>query len=207
MPASSTKQQLRRHFDAVRRDMDPSAVRRRSERVAEHVTALPAIQSATCVHAYWPMLEQNEVDTRPIIDALVDRGVTVVLPVVTSFEAGAPSMTHRTFTGRSNLQVNAWSIAEPTDGREVELGAIDAVIVPALGAGRNGHRIGHGWGYYDQFLSELSPDVPRILPVYDACVKPEVPHDSHDQPVDVIVTESGAFTVSPADEAAMTDQP
>ncbi|PEN15268.1 5-formyltetrahydrofolate cyclo-ligase [Longibacter salinarum] len=201
MPSSATKSELRQHFDATRKAMDRGAITDRSKRIARHVLNLPAIRGASCVHAYWPIPEQNEVDTRYIIDALVERDVDVALPVVTSFEAGTPEMAHRRFTGRSDLQRNEWNIAEPIDGPEVLLSNIDAVIVPALGAGLNGHRIGHGWGYYDAFLKDLDPSIPRILLAFDDCVRPHVPCDAHDIPVHIIVTESGLHKVASPDDA------
>jgi 5-formyltetrahydrofolate cyclo-ligase len=198
MTSPLTKSQIRRQFDRVRRSMDPETVRRLSEQIAQHAVEVSAIRTASTLHTYWPITDQNEVDTRPLIDDLQERGVAIVLPVVTSFEAGTPEMTHRRFTGRASLQTNTWGIPEPVEGDPVPLASIDAVVVPALGAGLNGHRIGHGWGYYDAFLAKLSPDIPRIVLAFDACVRPGVPHESHDVPVDVIVTETGAHSVSTA---------
>lgn len=185
--------------------MDPGTVRRFSEQIARHALELPALSTACTVHTYWPIPDQNEVDTRPLINHLRDRGVEIVLPVVTSFEAGAPKMTHRRFTTRASLQKNAWGIPEPVDGDPVPLASIDVVVVPALGAGLNGHRIGHGWGYYDAFLSNLSPDTPHIVLAFDACVRPNVPSEPHDVPVDAIVTETGVHSVSVASSPASTE--
>lgn len=185
--------------------MDPETVRRLSEQIAQHAIEVPAVRTASTLHMYWPITDQNEVDTRPLIDDLQKRDVAIVLPVVTSFEAGTPEMTHRRFTTRASLQTNAWGIPEPVGGDPVPLASIDAVVVPALGAGLNGHRIGHGWGYYDAFLAKLSADIPRIVLAFNACVRPNVPHESHDVPVDMIVTETGAHSVSAAATHADTE--
>ena len=69
----------------------------------------------------------------------------------------------------------------------IGLDAIDAVVVPAFGAGRNGHRIGHGHGFYDAFLSEV--DVPRICLIYHETLVPVVPAEAHDVRMTHLVTE------------------
>lgn len=100
-------------------------------------------------------------------------------------------MLHLRYTDEANLRLNQWGIAEPLDGDPVAVEDLDAVIVPALGAARNGHRIGYGFGFYDEFLAETS--ALKIVPVYDACVVEAVPVDPHDIRVDVLVTESNVF--------------
>ena len=60
-------------------------------------------------------------------------------------------------------------------------------MVPALGAGRNGHRLGYGKGYYDAFLREV--DAPTICPVFAACLLDHAPAEPHDVALDILITE------------------
>lgn len=190
--ATPTKSALRKRFDAARRDLSPAHVRDKSRAIQHHLSDLDAVLSATCLHAYWPMDEEQEVDTRSFIEAQHQRGVTVALPVVTRFDPDAPAMTQRAFTGADHLTENRWGILEPVDGPPVAADDIDVVLVPALGAGRDGHRIGHGWGYYDRFLSSI-PGAIRIVLAFDCCLRDTVPHDDHDVPAHIVVTESGVL--------------
>jgi 5-formyltetrahydrofolate cyclo-ligase len=193
-----SKDALRERFRAYRTQLAPETVASKSALIAERVWQLPEVQSARTVHCYWPMVERGEVDTRPLIDSLHDRGNQVVLPVMTTFGDKMPSMEHRCFTDPQAMCTNRWGLREPVDTELVSPSALDVVIVPALGAGRHGHRIGHGHGYYDAFLAPL--DVPTIALVYDACLVDAFPADSHDVPVSIIVTEHD--TLRPAAGAA-----
>jgi 5-formyltetrahydrofolate cyclo-ligase len=139
------------------------------------------------------MVERGEIDTRPLIRTLHEQGVEIVLPVVTSFSNGSPAMTHRRYTGDDALRPNRWGVQEPIGTDAVSPDVLDGVIVPALGAGRNGHRIGHGRGYYDAFLADL--DAPTVALVYDACLVDAVPADVHDVPMSAIVTEHETLDV------------
>lgn len=184
---SPSKDEWREWFRSYRRSLSLSAYRARSAVICCRVFAHPITAHASCIHVYWPLLDQREVDTRPLIQALRGLGTTVVLPVVTSYDPESPTMEHRRYEGPSSLSPNRWGIQEPTDTERVPPSALDAVIVPALGVDQDGNRIGHGSGYYDAFLNTV--DAPRILPIYSACVVPSVPTDDHDVPVTVLVTE------------------
>ena len=69
---------------------------------------------------------------------------------------------------------------------------IDAVLVPCVAFDRSGGRCGHGAGYYDRFLSQLSPQIPKILIAFDAQEVEETALEPTDVRMDVVVTESGS---------------
>lgn len=184
---SLSKKEWRERFQSYRRSLPAPLYRARSAVICCRVFAHSAIAQASTVHLYWPLLDQREVDTRPLIQALRGLGTTVVLPVVTSYDPESPTMEHRRYEGPSSLTTNRWGIREPTQTERVPPSALDAVVVPALGADQNGNRIGHGSGYYDAFLETVT--APRILPIYSACVVSSVPTDDHDVPMTALVTE------------------
>ncbi len=185
----SSKKALRRFFRSRRQAMDEAAYAEHSAAIVERAAVLPEVQAAQVVHAYWPRTARREVDTRPLIEALHNEGKTVVLPAVETFAPeDTPRMTHRRYAGREALRRGRWGLAEPAGGETVPPEALELVVVPAFGAGRNGHRIGHGRGYYDAFLKPLG--VPTVCLVYDACLVERVPPEAHDVPVSILVTET-----------------
>jgi 5-formyltetrahydrofolate cyclo-ligase len=190
--AAASKAQWRDRFRAYRQGLSAASYRAHGTLIGTRALAHPALAGASTVHVYWPQLEQGEVDTRPLIQALRLRGVDLVMPVVTSYDPADPTLEHRRYDGPSALAANRWGIPEPTDTARVPPAALDAVLVPALGGDRRGNRIGHGAGYYDAFLAGLT--VPRLLLAYAACVVPAVPAEPHDVPVTTIVTERDIIT-------------
>ena len=188
-----SKEACRTRFRTYRHSLSERRQQARSALIAHRVLQHPVLASAQTVQLYWPQLEQGEVDTRLLIAALRVRGATIALPVVTGYEPEHPTMEPRRYGGVGGLTTNRWDIREPADGPRIPPEALDAVIVPALGADRNGHRIGHGAGYYDAFLSAVQ--VPRIGLVYHECLLPSVPSAAHDVALTSIITERGTFAV------------
>jgi 5-formyltetrahydrofolate cyclo-ligase len=95
---------------------------------------------------------------------------------------------HVRYTGEEDLRLNQWGVAEPIGRQPVAIEDVQVVIVPALGADRRGHRIGYGYGYYDEFLA--GTPAMKIAPVYAACLVDAVPSETYDVPMDVLVTEN-----------------
>ena len=191
------KEQLRKQFQANRLKLSSEARRVQSAAVCDSIRAMPELQETATVHLYWPLLDRGELDTRPLIDHLSERGHQIALPKIdlsTSRKTGVPSMTHLLYSGKHNLAKNEWGVMEPQNAQQLSDDDIDAVVVPAFGAGRNRHRIGHGHGYYDAFLSRLS--ALTICPVFENCLVDEVPAEPHDVPLDVVVTPSEKIMVT-----------
>lgn len=193
------KETLRTQFRTYRVQLGEKEYAARSAEIVARAKTLPELRQAATVHAYWPATDRREIDTRPLIRWLQDRGKQIVLPVVVNFkrvESEKPRMRHVLFEGIDTLRRNRWGLHEPSGDRSVPLETIDAVIAPAFGAGRNGHRIGHGYGYYDEFLRALA--VPTICLVYAHCLVDQIPPAPHDVPVSVIVTEEEIVRANPS---------
>ena len=156
---------------------------------------VPEVASGQVVHVYWPLPDRGEIDTRLLIAALRGRGAEVVLPVVTSYDPETPTLEHRRYEGPDAMESNRWGIREPTGTDRVSPKALDLVIVPAVGADHQGHRLGHGSGYYDAFLESVT--CPRVALVYEECVVPALPQAPHDVPMTTLVTEQSIRNIRP----------
>ncbi|TWP38633.1 5-formyltetrahydrofolate cyclo-ligase [Leekyejoonella antrihumi] len=76
-------------------------------------------------------------------------------------------------------------------GRDLGTGAIrdaSVVVVPALAVDRHGMRLGQGGGSYDRALARRSPGSWIVAVVHDDELTQEVPCESHDLPVDAVLT-------------------
>ena len=178
------KARLRERFRITRLELAPEPRRRAEDAIVRHVQALPEWDAARTVALYWPMLTRGEVNVRPLLDALVASGRTAAFPAITA--RSPPTLAFRQLEG--DWVESPWGLSEPPETAPlVPPTGLDLVIVPALGAGRSGARIGHGGGYYDSFLP--TTDAVRVGVVYAECLIDHVPTEEHDARLDVIVTE------------------
>lgn len=75
---------------------------------------------------------------------------------------------------------------------------IDIVLVPGLLFDRRGGRLGRGQGYYDRFLSELSPRTTLVGVTAEALVTDvPLPVERHDVAMDWLATERGVLPCRP----------
>ena len=91
----------------------------------------------------------------------------------------------------ADLAPGTWGIPEPIPERcpEVELTAVEFVLVPGVAFDRELRRLGYGGGYYDRILSELLGRVPAIAIGFAMQVVERVPADEHDMRVPALITE------------------
>ncbi len=185
--ARAEKDRLRRRLLAARRDRGPADRQAVAESLAWHATSEPSLARARRVAAYVSM--PTEPGTGPLLAALAENGAEVVVPRAlpdgtldwVALDAAAP------------LRQGPLGVPEP-DGPSLgpqALDDVDLVLVPALAVDHAGRRLGRGAAYYDRALAGVT--ALRCAIVFAAELLPEVPHEPHDQPVDLVLTESGLF--------------
>ena len=88
-----------------------------------------------------------------------------------------------------------WDIPVPAETAPEVLP--DVLLVPMLAFDAQGYRLGYGGGFYDRTLEKLRALKPVVAigVAYAAQEVTEVPHGDHDQPLDLIMTEKGPFTM------------
>lgn len=86
-----------------------------------------------------------------------------------------------------DLSSQKMNISEPKSSECFDKRKIDLVVVPGVAFDSRGYRIGYGKGYYDDFLAGLK--IPKIAIGFDLQVVERVPHEKHDVPVDMVVTD------------------
>jgi 5-formyltetrahydrofolate cyclo-ligase len=132
---------------------------------------------------YWPI--KGEVDPRVALHRLRERGSRTALPVVVA--KGEP------------LRFLEWRPDTPTvpgpmglpipQGSEVLVP--DAVLVPPVGFGERGYRLGYGAGFFDRTLAAVHPR-PLALGLAREVSRIETIHpQAWDIPMDFILTEAG----------------
>jgi 5-formyltetrahydrofolate cyclo-ligase len=72
--------------------------------------------------------------------------------------------------------------------RLARLDEADCLIVPGVVFDKKNNRIGHGKGYYDRFLKRFGSQVLKIGLAFSFQVVSHIPVESHDEPVDRVLT-------------------
>ncbi len=70
---------------------------------------------------------------------------------------------------------------------------IDIFLVPGLAFSAEGARLGRGGGFYDRILADRRADSLAVGVTWSDRIRTDIPMADHDQPVDLLVTESGVI--------------
>jgi 5-formyltetrahydrofolate cyclo-ligase len=132
---------------------------------------------------------ENEVATDNIVKRSYDFNKIVVLP---AFNTAKSTMTlMKVDNPDKDLIVGARGILEPNPAKckPVPLDSIDIAIVPGIAMDEKGGRIGSGDGFYDRIIPDLPMTTRKVGLVFEGQLVPQVPMESHDKHVDIIITE------------------
>lgn len=129
----------------------------------------------------------NEVPTYAIIEKALEDGKTVSVPRVSGKGEMHAIPIQSTAT---DLIPGHFGIMEPKPYlNRISPREMDLILVPGLLFDRKGYRIGYGGGYYDKYLAKVSTDCKTIGLAYDQQITNNLPHDSFDKKVMLIITE------------------
>ncbi len=183
-----SKEDLRKALRRARQDLSVRQVTNGSRRILRTVLGTVPFADFDTVAIYWPI--GNEVDPRGLASSELMTEQTFALPVV---ESKGEALGFRTWRPGDPVEKGAYGESIPVHGDQVEPGLL---FVPLLGFDRAGNRIGHGAGYYDRTLEKLRAKR-NILAVGLAFSVQEclnIPLESHDQPLDRVITELEVIT-------------
>jgi len=152
------KKELRIRYKTLRKSLSEIDIEEKSLAIANKLIHLP-IWEKNYFHIFLPIAEQKEIDTEFILHVLAGKDKEVI---VSKSDFETRKMTHFLLTDNTRIKKNEYNIPEPVDGIEVPSNKIEVVFVPLLAFDKDGHRVGYGKGFYDQFLSECKADVLKI---------------------------------------------
>jgi len=138
----------------------------------------------------WPV--RHEPDVRALLAAWAASGTTAALPVVVGEEA---PLAFRAWTRETPLIADRYGIPTPAAGAFV---SPDLILLPLNGFDSAGYRLGYGGGYFDRTLAALHPRPLAVGVGFEINRLASIGPQAHDQRLDWIVTEAGAFRVSAA---------
>jgi len=174
------KRALRARMLAVRTAWDPVAS---GVAVMTQVLRHRPPPAGAVVSGFWPIGE--ELDIRPLMIALHERGHAIVLPVTP--KRGNP-LTFRLWRPGDALEPERFGTFRPIGEERTP----DFLLVPLLAFDRRGYRVGYGAGFYDRTLAGLSRRY-ALGVAYAAQEVDAVPTGPTDVPLDAVATETGVI--------------
>lgn len=129
----------------------------------------------------------GEVETGPIIRQALKEGKQVAVPVV---QKGKRLIAAQISDPEKELKTKGpLGVHQPKKIRRMNPKNLDLILVPGIAFDRKGRRLGRGGGYFDRFLERLPKRIPTIGLAFRFQVVKKLPIESHDQPVDRVLTE------------------
>lgn len=184
----TAKQAIRKQVFGRRRKLAPADLRDAAVALADVLLTVPEVARAAVVALYVGV--GTEPGTGPLLDGLVERGVRILLPIVTR----ELDLDWAAYSGPDQLAPAAMGLLEPTTptlGLSA-VGTADCVLLPGLAVDRTGMRLGRGAGCYDRVLGRVSHDVFTCVLLHDGDVLDgPLPFDDHDRRVRAAATPSG----------------
>jgi len=171
------KAALRTKMLALRATLDPAL----GALLAEHVLASGIVPPRAIIAGFWPM--PHEIDIRPLLHALHERGHKLCLPETT--KPGTP-LIFRAWTPGAEMIQGRYNTQHPTGPQTTP----NFLLIPLLAFDAKGNRLGYGGGYYDRTL-EQHPTAYRLGCAFDAQEVEHVPVEDTDLRLHAVVTEMG----------------
>ncbi|MDA8227817.1 MAG: 5-formyltetrahydrofolate cyclo-ligase [Desulfitobacterium hafniense] len=186
-PINPSKKELRKKVLKDRTGQQIDEVQKKSLKIKELFLDLLSSYDLQVVMLYQDF--RQEVQTQPIIEELLRKNITVLLPKTLVEERRL--IPYRINNINRDLVQGAYGIWEPDSTRleEVPVERIDMVVIPGVAFDIQGNRLGYGGGYYDRFLPTLRPVALRVALAFELQIVPEVYPQEHDCIMDVILTE------------------
>lgn len=158
-----------------------------AERMARNFLAAIPLTDRAVVSAFVAI--GDETDPGPLIGLLRVKGHPIALPRVV--KKGEKLAFHLYEPGATLIR-GVFGLSQP--GKDWPEAVPDVLIVPLLAFDARGMRLGYGGGFYDRTLADLRARR-HVLAVGFAFAGQEVadvPHREGDEPLDWVVTETGA---------------
>lgn len=166
-------------------------IKRRSVNVINNLYNWSKYKNAKCIMVFFPL--RGEVDILEMIrKAFGTKKICFPVMDLKSKDLSAYAVNNLT----DDFVLGPYKVRQPDikKTKEVTVSELDMVIVPGLAFDKHKNRLGRGAGFYDRFLSKLSPQTQKVGIGFDFQILESLPISlTHDQKVDTVVSENSIF--------------
>lgn len=185
MSQQQSKSVLRQMLKSRLRELVPADRQHKSDAAAQRVLSLPEYRQAKTVMLFVSMAA--EIDTTAIAQDAWRTGKQVVIPRA---HLGDRSMeTVRVADFETDMHKTPIGVLEPIGNQIIPPHQIDFILVPGLGFGLAGQRIGRGAGFYDRFLGNSALAASTCGYSFDEQIIDDIPMTEHDVRIQMLITD------------------
>ncbi|MDR0920670.1 MAG: 5-formyltetrahydrofolate cyclo-ligase [Oscillospiraceae bacterium] len=173
-----TKNETRKYFSDIRGNIPQDLKKEYDKAITDKIKRLDLFKISETILAYYPI--KSEIDIRPLFSEK-----RIALPKTIKTQGKRDKLEFYEFTGETEV---IRGIPEPVSDIKITDFNKTLAVVPGLAMDKRGYRLGYGGGFYDMFLAE-HPLVRRVGVCYGNCFTAELPTDSWDIQLDIIITD------------------
>lgn len=187
---SRDKKSLRRQLQAERQTLIDR--HQRAMQLQEVLRAWLIERHETAIGAYWPI--KGEFDALPALFrwADADEERCIGLPVI---DKVTKLLSFQMWFPGCEMEEDAFGIPKPK-GTPTFVPTL--LLVPCVGFGPKGLRLGYGGGFYDRTLATVQPRPFTVGLAYSNGFVPWLTAEPHDIPLDAVLTDEGLAWQVPA---------
>ncbi len=180
---SRDKKLLRRQLQAERQTLIDR--HQRAMHLQEVLRVWLMARPDTAIGAYWPI--KGEFDALPALFRWTEGAPLrrIGLPVM---DKATKQLSFRAWYPGCEMEEDAYGIPKPKDTPAFEP---TLLLVPCVGYGPRGVRLGYGGGFYDRTLAALTPRPFTVGLAYSNGHVPWLQAEPHDVPLDAVLNEDG----------------
>jgi 5,10-methenyltetrahydrofolate synthetase len=186
---SRDKKLLRRQLQAERQTLIDR--HQRAMHLQEVLRVWLMARPETAIGAYWPI--KGEFDALPALYRWTEADPRrhIGLPVMDKL---TKQLSFQVWYPGCAMEEDAYGIPKPKDTPSFEPALL---LVPCVGFGPKGVRLGYGGGFYDRTLATLAPRPHTVGLAYANGFVPWLRAEPHDVPLDTVLTDEGLAWQTP----------
>jgi len=181
------KQEIRNNIAMILENLSDKEIAEKTKQIEDNLFEFANFREAQTVLLY--VNNKTEVKSGNIIKRCFDINKILILP---AFNIKTHTMKLMKVDNSDNdLTTGPRGILEPDINRckIVSVDCVDLAIIPGVAFDEKGGRIGTGEGYYNKFIPQLPITTRKVALALECQIVQQVPVDSHDKHVDIIITD------------------
>lgn len=180
------KKILRKTHLSLRKGQNQALKITKDKKIVQKIAALPTFKKAKNILFYLPI--HGEVDLSGLFDKFQQKKNFALARI-----KGKTLQLHK-IKNLDHTSKNRYKIPEPHEHlTKIDPKKIELWLIPGLVFDKNGNRIGYGKGFFDRLLPKTKGV--KIGIAYEFQIVKNIPGETHDIPMDMIVTEKRSLKV------------